>query len=120
MELVDGVSFLAHVRAGAAAGAQTVDDLAGAPPCETPDLSAAAGPLVHPGRLRSALRERCPIPPGKRGRDPKDTEEKKGTGRSSKVHGDSLAGLDSAASNRRPGTSSHRHQSGANHARLNG
>src|SRR5262249_49784082 len=54
MELVEGVSFLAHVRAGAAADAQTVDDLAGAPPCETPDLSAEAGTLAHPGRLRSA------------------------------------------------------------------
>src|SRR5262249_8297393 len=57
MELVEGVSFLAHVRAGAAADAQTVDDLAGAPPCQTPDLSAEAGPLAHPGRLRSALRQ---------------------------------------------------------------
>jgi tRNA A-37 threonylcarbamoyl transferase component Bud32/tetratricopeptide (TPR) repeat protein len=57
MELVEGVSFLARVRAGADADAQTVDDLAGAPPCETRDLSAKAGPLADPGRLRSALRQ---------------------------------------------------------------
>src|SRR5262249_8937353 len=48
MELVEGVSFLEHVRAGADADAQTVDELAGAPPCETRDASAAAGPPAPP------------------------------------------------------------------------
>src|SRR5262249_39994355 len=58
MELVEGVNFLAHARAGAGAGdAQTVDDQPAARLAETVDWPAPAGPLAHSGRLRSALRQ---------------------------------------------------------------